>query len=161
MDNSKQSYLTIVSVLIAALAAAAATTQSFLAWNARYDQLKSAVFAQGVTRCGGAISDSNDYIFAAINVTNDHSMEGYRKFLDATTKLEIALETLQLLAGPIAPAFSESLERTRTKIQSDSDRIGSWVRKETDLGRIGASVTETTNAIRSACKLFVESAVSK
>jgi hypothetical protein len=161
MDASKQWYLTVASVLIAALAAAAATTQSFLAWSARHDQFRSAVFAQGVTRCGEAISDSNEYIFSTIGFTNTERAEEYRKFIDASLKLERSLETLQLLAGPIAPEFSEHLERIRTKIQSDYDRMGRWYRKEMDPGKIGASITETTNAIREACKLFVQSAVFK
>jgi hypothetical protein len=161
MDTSKQWYLTVASVVIAALAAAAATTQSFLAWNARHDQFKSAVFAQGVARCGETISDSNGYIFATMNVTNTETHGDFIKFLDASEKLGAALETLQLLAGPIAPDFSKSLERIRTQIQSDVDRVGKWHRKETGLGKIGVSINETTNAIREACKLFVQSAVYK
>jgi hypothetical protein len=125
MDNSKQWYLTVSSVLIAALAAAAGTTQSFLAWNARHDQFKSAVFAQGVTRCGEAISNSNEYVNAAIAVTNTEVREDFLKFLDASEKLRVAVETLQLLAGPVASEFSESLEQIRTEIESNSERIGS------------------------------------
>jgi hypothetical protein len=160
--TSKQSYLAVTSIWVAIFATAAATTQSFLAWNARHDQFKSAVFAQGVTRCGEAISMSNEYVSAAMSVTVVvGSDEDYRKFLDAGGKLGVALETLQLLAGPIAPEFSESLEQARTQIQSHFDRIGSWRSNGTGLGKIGASINETTNTIRKACKQFVHNAVFK
>jgi hypothetical protein len=61
MRDTTQSFLTIVSVVFAAVASLAASVQSYFSWSDRNVPMVSVAFAQVVTKCAEALSAAHEY----------------------------------------------------------------------------------------------------